>query len=68
MKYLKLFDKRLEKGYTHKAMAEMLNISKSYYCQLENGNRTLSYMLAYKIANILDTKPDDLFFDTVNQK
>ncbi len=67
MKYYKLYDKRIEKGYTHKIMSELLNISKSYYCQIENGNRTLSYKMAYDIAKILDTKPDDIFYDTVNQ-
>ncbi len=68
MKYNKLLEKRIEYGYTHKVMAELLGISKSFYCQIENNKRTLSYEMAYKIAKLLNTKPDDLFYDTVNQK
>ncbi len=64
MKNEKLCIKRIEKGYTHKFMSELLNISKSYYCQLENGKRTLSYKMAFDISKILDTKPDDLFYET----
>ncbi len=68
MKYIKLYEKRIEKGYTHKEMSDFLNISKSYYCQLENGNRTLSYKMAYDISKILESRPDDLFYDTLNKK
>ena len=72
MKNEKLFLMRLNKGYTHKRMGELLNISKSYYCKLENGKRTLSYKMAYDISKILETKPDDIFYEvynnTVNQK
>jgi putative transcriptional regulator len=63
MKYEKLYNKRIEKGFTHKIMAELLDISKPYYCQIENGKRTLSYEMAYKISKILDTKPDELFYE-----
>lgn len=68
MKYIKLYERRIEKGYTHKEMSNLLNISKSYYCQIENGKRTLSYKMAYDISKILDTKPDNLFYDTLNTK
>lgn len=68
MKYIKLCERRIELGYTHKQMAEFLKISKSYYCQLENGNRTLSYKIAYDISKILNVKPDDLFYDTESKK
>lgn len=68
MKYDKLCEKRIELGYTHKIMASLLNISKSYYCQLENGNRTLSYNMAYRISKILKVKPDDLFYKTEKKK
>ncbi len=68
MKYIELYERRIEKGYTHKEMSNLLNISKSYYCQIENGKRTLSYKMAYDISKILDTKPDNLFYDTLNTK
>lgn len=68
MKYEKLLVKRNEKKLTHQNMAELLKISKSYYCQIENCKRTLSYKMAYKISKLLETKPDELFYDTLNDK
>ena len=50
---LKLKEARIKKGYTAKYMAEQLNISKPFYSQLENDRRTLSYIMAIKIADIL---------------
>ena len=60
---LKLRQARLKKGYTTKYMAEQLEISKPFYSQLENDRRTLSYKMAIRIADILKTKPDKLFYD-----
>jgi len=68
MKYDKLCERRISLGYTHQVMANLLGISKSYYCQLENGKRTLSYKMAYDISKILNIKPDELFYDTEEQK
>lgn len=62
-KHLKLEEIRIKHNYSHFDMASMLGISKSYYWQLENGNRNLYYHVAKKIAKIFDLKPDDLFFD-----
>lgn len=64
-KLTKLQEKRKSKKITCEEMAKMLLISKSYYWQLENGQRRLSYELAKKIANILNTKPDDLFYNDI---
>lgn len=50
-------------NYTCLDMAKKLNISKTFYWQLENGKRTLSYKMAYKISFILKTKPDKLFYN-----
>ncbi len=55
--------RRLEKRYTCKNMAEILNVSKPFYWQLENGKRRLSYSMAIKIAKIFKTKPDQIFYD-----
>ena len=44
-------------------MAELLGISKSYYCQIEQKKRRLYYEMAKKIAFIFDLKPDDLFYE-----
>ena len=58
-----LRETRLEKGYSQRYMAEKLNISKPFFCQLENDKRKLNYDMALKIACILDVKPDDLFYE-----
>ena len=65
---LKLRQARLKKGYTTKYMAEQLEISKPFYSQLENDRRTLSYIMAIKIADILKTKPDKLFYDDFKER
>ncbi len=65
---LKLKEARIKKGYTAKYMAEQLNISKPFYSQLENDRRTLSYIMAIKIADILKTKPDKLFYNDFKER
>lgn len=61
--YEKLKSIRIKAGYSHNDMANMLNISKPYYWQIENGNRNLYYDLAKQIAAIFDMKPDDIFYE-----
>jgi putative transcriptional regulator len=68
MKHGKLCERRIQKGYTDQEMASLLKISKPYYCQIENGKRTLSYELAYSISRILKSKPDELFYNDYKQK
>ena len=43
-------------------MAKELNISKTYYWQIEHNQRRLSYDMAIKIANIFSKKPDEIFY------
>lgn len=65
----KLKKARLKMGFSYQKMADLLNISKSYYWQIENKKRRLNYELAIKIANIFNTKPDKLFYnDLINKK
>lgn len=52
---------RKNKGYTIKYMAEKLNICVAYYCQIEKGNRNLSYKKAIEIADVFNLTPDELF-------
>lgn len=59
----KLRDARIRNGLTHQTMADTLKISKSFYWQIENNRRRLSYDMAIKIANIFKTTPDQLFYD-----
>ncbi len=62
MKFDKLCNVRITNNLTHKEMADKLKISKSYYCQIENGKRNLSYKMAIEISKIFNLKPDDLFY------
>ena len=54
---------RKENKYTATHMAQMLNISKPFYWQIENGYRRLSYEMAVRIADIFNMKPDDIFYE-----
>lgn len=68
-KHEKLEALRVANKYSFMDMAQMLNISKSYYWQIENGNRNLYYDLAKRIAAIFNLKPDDIFYeDFVNKE
>lgn len=64
-KILTLEQERLKHNYTYQQMADMLNICKSYYWQIEHNNRRLYYDLAVRIAKIFGKKPDDIFFDYI---
>ena len=61
MKYLK--ELRKKNKYSCQDMADMLNISKCFYWQIENYKRKLSYDMAIKIANIFNKKPDEIFYE-----
>ena len=58
----KLKKLRLKKKLTYDDMASRLNISKTFYWQLENNKRRLIYKQAVAIAKIFDLKPDDIFY------
>ena len=62
--YLKLKELRKKKKLTAREMAEKLEISKPFYCQIENGKRRLTYEMAVKIAAIFKKKPDAIFYET----
>lgn len=61
--HLKLKNMRIEKGLSIKKMADMIGISKAFYCQIENGKRRLSYDIAIRIALVFNVKPDYIFYD-----
>jgi len=54
---------RIKNKLTHQTMADTLNISKSFYWQIENNKRRLSYDMAIKIAEIFKMTPDELFYE-----
>ena len=60
---IKLVELRKMHNLSCQDLSKILNISKSYYWQLEQGNRNLYYKLAIDIAKYFKLKPDDLFYD-----
>ncbi len=65
MKTLKEY--RLKSKYSMQDMADYLKISKTFYWQIENNRRRLSYDMAYRIATKLKTKPDKLFYKDIKE-
>lgn len=59
---------RKDNHYSHSDMANFLNISKTFYWQIENEKRRLSYNMAFEIAKIFNLKPDDIFYDYFKNK
>lgn len=59
---------RLKHKYKTIDMARMLKVSPSFYSQIENNNRTLTYEMAVKIALIFNKKPDKIFYDEFIKK
>lgn len=58
----KLKKLREENHYSIYDMGRILNISSSYYSQLEHKRRRLYYDMAIKIASVFNLKPDDIFY------
>lgn len=58
----KLKNIRKERQLTIYDMAKKLNITPSFYSQIENRKRNLYYDTAFKIAAIFELKPDDIFY------
>lgn len=59
---------RIENNLSHQDMGDLLGISKTFYWQIENGKRRLSYERAMKIAKIFKVTPDELFYDDIKKK
>ena len=53
---------RKKKGINQKEMAEKLNITISFYSQLESKKKRMYYDTAIKIADIFNMRPDDIFY------
>ncbi len=64
----KLQQYRKKYNYSCQDMADKLNISKSFYWQIENCKRRLSYETALKIAKIFKVKPDNIFYEDYIKK
>lgn len=59
----KLKEYRKKYNYSCQDMADKLQISKSFYWQIENNKRRLSYHTAVEISKIFRVKPDDIFYE-----
>ena len=57
--------RRIENNLSYQDMGDLLGISKTFYWQIENGKRRLSYERAIKIAKIFKMTPDELFYNDV---
>lgn len=66
MHFLKQY--RKEKGLTIYDMALILDITPSFYSQIENKKRRLFYDTAFKIALIFNMTPDSLFYPLNSNK
>ena len=64
----KLKKLRVKNKLTYQTMADTLNISKSYYWQIENGRRRLTYDMAIKISKIFKTTPDYIFYNDYKKR
>ena len=58
---VKLKEIRLSKNMTQDEIAEKIGINRSYYTNIERGNRNPSFLVALKIKNVLGIKDDDIF-------
>ena len=67
-RYKKLQLARTKKKYTLKKMGMRLGITKQYVWDLEDGRKTLSYKMAYKMSKILDSTPDEIFLKDHKRK
>lgn len=59
----KLKQLRQKNKYSYQYVADILNISKTYYWQIENNKRRLTYELAIRISDVFNLKPDDVFYN-----
>lgn len=59
---------RIKANYTYQEMANLLGVSKTYYWQIENNKRTLSYQMAVAIAAVFHKTPDNLFYEEFKNK
>ena len=58
----KLQEMRKEKGYTQETFSRECKISRSFYSQIESGEKNPSLAVALRIKKILDYYDDDIFY------
>ena len=65
MEKLKIY--RIKHKFSYQTMGDFLGISKTFYWQIENDKRRLSYERATQIAKIFNVTPDELFYDDIKK-
>ncbi|RJX40068.1 XRE family transcriptional regulator [Paenibacillus pinisoli] len=58
-----LAERRRCLNLSHEAVAERANISRAYYSNVEAGRKDPSFKVMKRIADALDSRVDDLFFN-----
>ena len=56
---------RTKKGYSQEKLADILEISQAHVGHIESGRATPALPTFVKLANALDTTPDELLFDSL---
>ena len=59
---------RLKNNLSLQQIADILKISKTFYWQIENDKRRLTYDMAIRISEIFSLKPDQLFYKYFKNK
>lgn len=59
---------RIKNKLSYHAMANLLGISKTFYWQIENNKRRLSYERAIKIAKVFNVTPDEIFYNDIKKR
>lgn len=63
----KLRNRRRTLSMSTHDMSQRVGLSKSMYNYLETGKKRLSYEQAIKISEILNTTPDELFYEDYDE-
>lgn len=67
-RYKRLQVVRTKKKYTLKKLGRRLGITKQYVWDIEDGRKTLSYKMAFKMSKILESTPDEIFLKDYKRK
>jgi len=59
---------RNKKKCTLETLGKAAGITKQYVWDIEYGRKKLSYFMAYKFSQTLETTPDDLFLEDHKKK
>lgn len=65
---LKIKEYRIAAGYTQDYVSNILGVSKSYYCELENGKYPVKLSTLCKIGQVLNISANSLFIHKLQPK